>query len=115
MSTVTESDLKRLEDLIVTRFSDLDRKLDIHIIRTDERFNTLDERFRSIDERFKSIDQRFDDLNQQMNQRFDDTNRRIDENSARLNTFSLGFLGIVGVLVTGLLGIVSKVVFFPNP
>lgn len=111
MSTVTESDLKELKDLILG----IDKKLDIHIARTDKRFNTIDERFRS-------LEQRIDDTNKRIEQRIDDTNKRIeqvdkriDSVNARLNTFTLGFLSIVGTLVTGLLSIVTKVVFFPNP
>jgi tetrahydromethanopterin S-methyltransferase subunit G len=86
MTTVTESDLKELKDLILG----IDKKLDVYIARTDEKF--------------KSVDQRFDQIE-----------KSIDSVNARLNTFTLGFLSIVGILVTGLLGIVTKVVFFPNP
>jgi hypothetical protein len=32
-----------------------------------------------------------------------------------LNITSNAFLGIVGILVTGILGILAKIVFFPNP
>lgn len=104
MSTVTENDLRELKDLINTRFNELerkidgiDKKLDIHIVRTDEKF--------------KSVDQRFDEIDKRLNQ----VDRSIEVINARLNTFTLGFLSIVGILVTGLLGIVTKVVFFPNP
>lgn len=100
MTTVTESDLKELKDLILG----IDRKLDVYIARTDERFNTLDERFKAVDRRFDQVDKRIDD-----------TKKRIDSINARLNTFTLGFLSIVGVLVTGLLGIIGKLVFYPNP
>jgi CHASE3 domain sensor protein len=108
MSTVTESDLRELKDLINTRFSELDRKidgidkkLDIHIVRTDEQLKAINNTLAQMDKR--------------TDQRFDDTNRRIDGINTRLNTITLGFFSIIGILVTGLLGIVGKVVFFPNP
>ncbi len=41
MSTITETDLKELKDLINNRFNELDKKLDIHITKTDERLNAI--------------------------------------------------------------------------
>lgn len=41
-------------------------------------------------------------------------NKRLDNIETRLNTMTLGFLGIVEVLVTGLLAIIGKITFFPN-
>lgn len=48
MSTVTENDLRELKDLINSRFSELDgkidgidKKLDIHIVRTDEQLKAI--------------------------------------------------------------------------
>jgi hypothetical protein len=42
---------------------------------------------------------------------------RVDGINARLNVMTIGFLSIVGVLVTGILAIVGKLAFFPagNP
>jgi predicted nuclease with TOPRIM domain len=40
--------------------------------------------------------------------------KRIDDLNARVNITTNGFLGIVGILVTGILGILGKIVFFPN-
>lgn len=41
--------------------------------------------------------------------------KRLDNVENRLNTMTIGFLSIVGILVTGLLGIIGKLTFFPNP
>ena len=41
--------------------------------------------------------------------------KRIDDLNARVNITTNGFLGIVGILVAGILGILGKIVFFPNP
>lgn len=107
MSTVTESDLKRLEDLIINRFSDLDRKLN----ELESRFDKVDSRLEKLSEESNAIRV---DLATVKGEAIG-TNKRIDDLNTRLNTFTLGFLSIVGILVTGILGIVGKVVFFPNP
>jgi len=44
-----------------------------------------------------------------------ETEKRINDLNGRLNITSNAFLGIVGILVTGILGIHGKIVFFPNP
>ena len=44
-----------------------------------------------------------------------ETEKRINDLNGRLNVTSNAFLGIVGILVTGILGILAKIVFFPNP
>jgi predicted nucleic acid-binding Zn-ribbon protein len=43
-----------------------------------------------------------------------ETEKRINDLNGRLNVTSNAFLGIVGILVTGILGILGKIVFFPN-
>ncbi len=57
--------------------------------------------------------------NEQIVKRIDtiETNlsKRLDNVENRLNTMNLGFLGLVGVLVTGLLTVIGKITFFPNP
>ena len=40
--------------------------------------------------------------------------KRIDDLNVRVNISNNGFLGIVEILVTGILGILGKIVFFPN-
>lgn len=44
-----------------------------------------------------------------------ETDKRINDLNGRLNITSNAFLGIVGILVTGILTILGKIVFFPNP
>ena len=43
-----------------------------------------------------------------------ETEKRINDLNGRLNVTSNAFLGIVGILVTGILTILGKIVFFPN-
>lgn len=44
-----------------------------------------------------------------------ETEKHINDLNGRLNITSNAFLGIVGILVTGILTILGKIVFFPNP
>lgn len=97
MTTVTEGDLKRLEDLINNRFSELDRKIDSIDKKLDVYIAKTDEQLRGIEKRL------------------DDTNKRIDDTNTRLNTITFGIFSVVGVFATGILGIMAKIVFFPNP
>ncbi|HIK37104.1 MAG TPA: hypothetical protein IGQ44_03835 [Geminocystis sp. M7585_C2015_104] len=53
--------------------------------------------------------------NEQIVKRLDSHDKRFDEINSRLNTLTIGFLSIVGVLVTGLLGIIVKIALFRNP
>lgn len=114
MTTSTNADINELRDLILaldrkidnkidaldrkidTKIDALDKKIEVFQARTEERFNTIDEKFKTLDEKFKGINTRLGDFN------------------TRLNTMTIGFLSIVGILVTGLVGIIGKVVFFPN-
>ena len=45
----------------------------------------------------------------------EELDKRIGELNNWLNITMIDFLRIVGVLVTGLLGFIGKLTFFPNP
>lgn len=92
MTTVTESDLKELKDLI-NNLSD----------KIEERFDKLEERTHKIEITTAKIESKLDGLE-----------KRVDDINGRLNIMTIGFLSIVGVLVAGMLGFVGKVVFFSN-
>jgi DNA anti-recombination protein RmuC len=108
--------LKRLE----TIQSDI-QDIKLSQARTEERFNSIDQRFNSIDQRFDSLEasfnQRIDSLETSLNQRIDSldksVNKRIDSLEQRANGQETRFWSLVAILVTTLLGIVGKVVFFP--
>jgi hypothetical protein len=86
MTTVTESDIKELKDLI------------------NSRFDKLSENITDIKVKLAQIESKTDGLE-----------KRVDDINGRLNIMTIGFLGIVCVLVKGILGIVGKLAFFPNP
>jgi tetrahydromethanopterin S-methyltransferase subunit B len=77
----------------------VDKKLDVFIARTDERFN-------SIDQRFQALDQRITDLDKSLGKRIDTLEQRNIAQDVR-------FWGFLGVVVTALLGLLSKLAFFP--
>jgi hypothetical protein len=85
MTTVTESDITELKDLINLRFDKLSEDI------TDIKVNLA-----KIESKTDGLEKRVDDIN------------------GRLNIMTIGFLSIVGVLVTGILGVVGKFVFFPT-
>jgi predicted nuclease with TOPRIM domain len=92
MSTVTENDLQRLEGLINSKFE-----------KVFEELTTIKIDIATLKESQNSL-----------NTRIDETNKRLDSIDTRLNTVTLGVFGIIGVLVTGLLTFLGKIVFFPN-
>ena len=85
MAIVTDNDLKELRDVINSKF---ERVFD-ELITIKVDIATLKEGQNGL-------------------------NKRLDSMETRLNTVTLGVFGIMGVLVTGLLTFVGKVVFFPN-
>jgi tetrahydromethanopterin S-methyltransferase subunit G len=93
MSTVTDNDLKELKDLINSKFEQVDRK------------------FEKVFEELTDIKVDIATLKTDVNA----VNKRLDSVDNRLNTITLGVFGTIGVLVTGLLTFIGKVVFFPNP
>ncbi|MBL1210998.1 MAG: hypothetical protein FWJ34_15380 [Geminocystis sp. GBBB08] len=78
-----------------------------------------------MDSKFELLDKKIDSLQSDLNTVTIDVEKlktqneqivkRLDTVDARLNTITLGVFGLVGVLVTGLLTIISKIVFFSNP
>ncbi len=50
-----------------------------------------------------------------LDERVSGIDKRLDEFNNRFNIMTVGFLSIIGVLVTGVLRTIAKLVFFPNP
>ncbi len=106
MKTVTENDLLQINqklDQVVNSLSQVNHKL-----------NDLEKNQIRIETELKGLSNQLTDYKDQTSQRFDDVINRINDTNGRLNTMTLGFFGIVGVLVTGLLAIIGKVLFFPQ-
>lgn len=77
--------------------------------RLESKIDNLDQK---IDAKFTILDQKIDTKIEKLEA---DIDKRFGEVNTRLNTLTLGFLGIIGVLTGGLLTIVAKFTFFPNP
>lgn len=120
MTAVTESDLKRLEDLIIngqkaieTRFTEIENsmaeiKADIKTLETGQTeirkdMQTLAIGQTEIKGEIGTLDAKITGLE-----------KRTDDLNAHLNIMTVGFLSIVGVFVTAMVGILGKIVFFPN-
>jgi peptidoglycan hydrolase CwlO-like protein len=111
MTAVTENDVKRLEDLILglangqkaieNRLTAIDSSLEG--IKSDITALAIGQaeikgEIKAVDSRITGLKERTDDLN------------------GPINIITVGFLGIFGVLVTALVSIVGKIVFFSgNP
>ena len=100
MSTVTEGDLKRLEDLI-TGLS-----------------QRMEQRFDAVESRLERVEIKVQDLaisGAKIESKVDGLEKRIDDTNTRLNTITFGIFSVVGVFAAGILGIITKIFFFPNP
>ncbi|WP_348539799.1 MULTISPECIES: hypothetical protein [Spirulina sp. CCY15215] len=89
-------------------------------------FTEVKGEIKRLDERVGHVEKRIDDTKSSLEKRIDNTNQRIDDTksslekqiestNSRLNSITIGFFGIVGILVTGILTVLGKLVFFPNP
>ncbi|MBP0020754.1 MAG: DUF4164 domain-containing protein [Cyanobacteria bacterium SBLK] len=118
MDIKAEKRMDRLEKIIEVGFTQVNGE----IKRLDERIGHVEKR---MEDAQSSLEKKIEDTRFSLEKRIDVTNQRIDDtksslekqveaNNARLNSITIGFFGIVGILVTGMLTIVGKVVFFPN-
>ena len=93
MPTLTDTDLKEIKDLITSGLSRLDTEItEIKIgqERLSGQIMTLDEKVSG-------------------------TNKRLDIIENRVNSLTGWLIGILLAFVGGLLGILGKIAFFPNP
>jgi uncharacterized protein YpuA (DUF1002 family) len=103
MTQATDTDIREVRDLLLG----MDKKLDVFMARTDERFNSIDQRFQAVDQRFIDLGKRMDSLEQSVNKRIDSLEQRNVAQDVR-------FWGFLGIIVTALIGLLSKLAFFPG-
>ena len=96
MTTLTESDIKELKDLIIVLQQEI-QKSQIGQVEIRRDIKRIEIGQAEIKAKVEGMDKRVDDIN------------------SSLNIMTVGFLSIVGVMTTGILEIIGKVVFFPNP
>ncbi|WP_348539806.1 MULTISPECIES: hypothetical protein [Spirulina sp. CCY15215] len=94
-------------------------KVEVGFTEVKGEIKRLDERVGHVEKRMDDTNQRIDDtrvsLEKQMEKTQSSLEKRIDDTNARMNSITIGFLGIVGILVTGILTVLGKLVFFSNP
>ncbi|TRU71761.1 MAG: DUF4164 domain-containing protein [Microcystis viridis Mv_BB_P_19951000_S69] len=98
MTAVTENDLKRLEDLIVSG----QKAIESRLTNLENGQKAIENSLGEIKGDIKALDAKVTGLE-----------KRVDDLNAQVNITTIGFLSIVGILVTGMLTIASKTVFFP--
>ncbi|NCR41891.1 MAG: DUF4164 domain-containing protein [Microcystis aeruginosa W13-11] len=98
MTAVTENDLKRLEDLIVSG----QKAIESRLTNLDNGQKAIENSLGEIKGDIKALDAKVTGLE-----------KRVDDLNAQVNITTIGFLSIVGILVTGMLTIAGKTVFFP--
>ncbi len=112
--TQVNGDIKRLDEKIShveKRIDDTRSSLEKRLDDTNKRIDDTNKR---IDDTRASLEKQIEMTRASLEKQINDTNQRIGDTNARLNSITIGFLGIVGILVTGILTVLSKVVFFPN-
>jgi tetrahydromethanopterin S-methyltransferase subunit B len=101
MTQATEvSEVLKLFQVIQSDIQDIK----ISQTRTEEKVNALELRFGDLD---KSLSKRMDSLEQSLNKRIDSLEQRNIAQDVR-------FWGFLGIIVTALIALLSKLAFFPG-
>ncbi|MGK7945810.1 MAG: hypothetical protein AB4058_15215 [Microcystaceae cyanobacterium] len=58
MSTVTENDVRELKDLINQRFGTLERKIEVHIAKTEEKLESITQNIEDLKKQSEKQDNR---------------------------------------------------------
>ncbi|MGK7925359.1 MAG: DUF4164 domain-containing protein [Spirulina sp.] len=125
MASKTETDIEELRNLILALDTKIEKRFDQQEKRIDNLettikvgFTEVKGDFKRLDERINGVEKRLDDTRLTLESKINDTRSTLESQisvtNARLNAITIGFFGMAGILMTGLLTILSKVVFFPN-
>ena len=87
------TDIRELKELINSRFEQLDKKIEVGFAEVKGEIKRLDERINGVETRLDSVDKRLERL----------------ETSQKNQIWAL-----IGILGTALLGLTSKILFFPG-
>ena len=108
MPTVTESDLKEIKDLITN--------LAINQVRMEERLSgqllALNEKLSG---QIATLDERLSGQINTLDKKVVGIDKHLDIIEGRVNSLTEWLIGILFAFVGGLLGILGKIAFFPNP
>jgi DNA repair exonuclease SbcCD ATPase subunit len=123
MATLTESDLKQFLEQINQNLVSFRQevKQDMTDFRQEVKQDMADfrqevnQKFEKQDKRLRTIEIDLATFKGEIKGEITGLSKRVDDLNSHFNIMTVGFLSIVGVLVTGILGIIGKVTFFPNP
>ncbi len=94
------TDIRELKELINSRFEQLDKKIEVGFVEVKGEIKRLDERINGVETRLDSVDKRLDS---------------VDKRLERLETSQKNQIwALIGILGTALLGLTSKILFFPG-
>lgn len=108
--TRIESKIDSFEKRVNEKFDKVDERFDSFEKRVNERFDKVDERFDKVDERLTKLEIGQAEIKAEVS----GLQKRTDDLNGRLNIMTVGFLSVIGVFATAIIGILSKLVFFPN-
>jgi hypothetical protein len=103
VTQATDTDIREIRDLLLgldKKIDSVDKKLDIHIVKTDERFNSIEIQISDLK---RNTDTKFADLKADVT----DLKLQIRAQDSRLWSF-------VGGLFLAVLGFLAKFAFFPG-
>ncbi|MFN9174352.1 MAG: hypothetical protein ACK58N_07525 [Synechocystis sp.] len=126
MATITDSDLEELKDLITAGFARLDgeiidlkvnqEKISGQIEALEERLSgRIDNLDSKLSGQIATLDGKLSGQLATLDEKLAGLDKRMDINEKRVDSVTGWLIGILFALVGGLLGLLGKVAFFPNP
>jgi CHASE3 domain sensor protein len=104
MTTVTESDLKDLKNLINNRFDQLDKKIDLKLLELEKKVETG---FTEIKGEIKQLDEKIEGQVARLEEKINGLDKRLSNEEVISRT---AFVAVVGGMAAGLV----KLFFFPG-
>jgi len=115
-----EDELKHQRELMLTGFSQMDKRFEQtreesnkRFEQIDKRFEQVDKRFEQMDKHFEQVDKRFEQMHSEVNKRFEQLDKQLEKQSQAIMDihqeikqqmrWSFGVLIGVGGLVIGIL------------
>lgn len=126
MATITDSDLKELKDLISAGFNRLDGEilgLKLNQEKLAGRIDKLDSKLsgqvEALEEklagRIDKLDSKLSGQMATLDAKLAGLDKRVENSEKRVDSVTGWLVGILFALVGGLLGLLGKFAFFPNP
>lgn len=108
-----EEELKHQRELMLTGFSQMDKRFEQMREESNKRFEQVEKRFEQMDKRFEQVDKRFEQMHSEVSRRFEQLDKQLEKQSQAIMDihqeikqqmrWSFGILIGVGGLVIGVL------------